>query len=38
MMWMVRAGQGAYLIDDFRKKNLVAIGWQELGDLVRVEG
>ncbi|MYC12365.1 MAG: restriction endonuclease [Gemmatimonadetes bacterium] len=30
---MVRAGQGAYLIDDFRKKKIVAIGWQELGDL-----
>ena len=37
MMWMVRAGQGAYLIDDFRKKNLVAIGWQELGDLLELK-
>ena len=31
-MWMVRAGQGSFLIDDFIKNNLVAIGWN-LGDL-----
>jgi len=26
-MWMVRAGQGGTLAEDFRSKNLVAIGW-----------
>lgn len=26
-MWMVRAGEGAFLIDRFRKENKVAIGW-----------
>jgi restriction system protein len=26
-MWMVRAGEGAYAIDDFRTKSVVAIGW-----------
>ncbi|MFC1743111.1 restriction endonuclease [Candidatus Riflebacteria bacterium] len=35
-MWMVRAGQHAYLIEEFRKKNLVAIGWRELGDISKV--
>ena len=32
-MWMVRAGEGGRLIDDFRDKSLVAIGWNDLGDL-----
>jgi restriction system protein len=32
-MWMVRAGEDAFLIDDFRKKNFVSIGWNELGDV-----
>jgi len=32
-LWMVRAGQSAYLIDEFLEKNVVAIGWNELGDL-----
>ena len=31
-MWMVRAGKNAVLIDVFKEKNLVAIGW-DLGDL-----
>lgn len=26
-MWMVRAGKDAFLIDDFKEKNVVAIGW-----------
>ncbi|PWB88378.1 AAA family ATPase [Methanobrevibacter thaueri] len=31
-MWMVRAGENAFLIDDFERLNVVAIGWG-LGDL-----
>ena len=31
-MWMVRAGENAFLIDDFKDLNIVAIGW-EVGDL-----
>lgn len=31
-MWMVRAGENAFLIDDFKNLNMVAIGW-EIGDL-----
>ena len=27
-MWMVRAGEGAFLIDDFKELNIVAIGWE----------
>lgn len=26
-MWMVRAGEGAYAIEDYRSKSLVGIGW-----------
>jgi len=36
-MWMVRAGEGAYLFDEFQSKNIVAIGWNETGDLSKVE-
>ncbi|MDA0525427.1 restriction endonuclease [Methanococcoides alaskense] len=35
-MWMVRAGENAYLIDDFKNKNYVAIGW-DIGDISKVE-
>lgn len=35
IMWMVRAGEGAYLIEDFLKKKVVAIGWDKVGDLSR---
>ena len=31
-MWMVRSGYKSFLIDDFKKLNLVAIGWN-VGDL-----
>jgi restriction system protein len=33
---MVRAGEDAFLIDDFRKKSYVSIGWNELSDLSHV--
>jgi restriction system protein len=36
-MWMVRAGEGAFLIEEFRKKNIIAIGWGEMGDLSGVK-
>ena len=32
-MWMVRAGEGAYRIDEFKDKSVVAIGWGEIGEL-----
>lgn len=32
-IWMVRAGSGSFLIDEFLEKNVVAIGWNDLGDL-----
>lgn len=35
-MWMVRAGEDAFLIDDFRRKNYVSIGWNDLSDLQNV--
>lgn len=31
--WMVRAASGGRLADDFWEKGIVAIGWEELGDL-----
>ena len=36
-MWMVRAGEGAFLIDGFRNKNYVSIGWNEIGDISDVK-
>lgn len=30
---MIRAGEGAYLVDSFRERECVGIGWNELGDL-----
>ena len=33
--WMVRAGEGSYLIDEFAR-GFIAIGWHELDDLSRV--
>jgi len=32
-LWMVRAGSGAFLVEDFLSKNIVSIGWNETGDL-----
>lgn len=31
--WMVRAGEGGYLFDDFIEKSIVAIGWNRIGDV-----
>ncbi|MEW6058410.1 MAG: restriction endonuclease [Bdellovibrionota bacterium] len=36
-MWMVRAGEGAYLAQDFLKNNVVAIGWNSVGDLNKIK-
>src|SRR5262245_46475266 len=36
-VWMIRAGEGGYLIDEFSEKNLVAIGWHQMGDLTNVK-
>lgn len=35
-MWMVRAGEGAFLIDRFKKENLIVVG-AEIGDLTNVK-
>ncbi|MBI4245419.1 MAG: DUF262 domain-containing protein, partial [Planctomycetes bacterium] len=34
-MWTIRAGKGASMIDIFRTRNIVAVGW-EVGDLTKV--
>jgi len=36
-MWMIHAGRGAWLVDEFKKGNYVAIGWQDIGDLSLVK-
>jgi len=35
-MWMVRAGEAGYLFQDFKEHNVVAIGWTEVGNLMRI--
>jgi restriction system protein len=32
-MWMVRAGEGGYLFEDFKTRSIVSIGWNEVGDM-----
>ena len=36
-VWMIRAGEAGYLIDEFSKNKLVAIGWSQMGDLSQVK-
>lgn len=36
-MWVVRAGEGAYLFNEFKDKNVIAIGWNGLGDLSKLK-
>lgn len=31
--WLIAAGEGAYLWDDFVKSNMIKIGWSKVGDL-----
>ena len=35
-MWMVRAGEGAFLIDKFKNENRVVIGWS-IGDFTNIK-
>ena len=32
-VWLVRAGEGGYLIDDFISKGIIALGCNEIGDM-----
>ncbi len=34
--WMVRAGEHGVLIDEFSERGVVAIGWEEVGDLTEI--
>lgn len=36
IMWMVRAGEGASLFSEFQSKGIIAIGWNEVGDLSKI--
>ena len=35
IMWLVRAGEDGYLIDEFAR-GFVAIGWHRIGDLSKI--
>jgi restriction system protein len=35
-IWMVRAGRGGYLFEDFIKNNVVAIGWNRISDISKL--
>ena len=32
-IWMIRAGQNSFLINEFLSKGIVALGWNELGSI-----
>ena len=32
-MWMVRAGENAYLLDEFISRSIVSMGWNEIGSI-----
>jgi restriction system protein len=34
--WMVRAGEGGYLFDEFRQQSIVAIGWGDVGPATQI--
>lgn len=36
-MWMVRAGEGGVLVEEFRAGSYVAIGWPKLGDMAALK-
>ncbi len=35
--WMVRAGEGGYLVNQFEKKGYIGIGWEEAGDFTSIK-
>ena len=37
-VWMIGAGQGAEYWNEFQEKGLIAIGWDELGNLLAYDG
>jgi len=32
-LWMVRAGEGGYLFEEFKARSVVTIDWAEMGDM-----
>ncbi len=35
--WMVRAGEGGYMLNKFIENKIIAIGWKQIGDLTKVQ-
>ncbi|XOV66349.1 MAG: restriction endonuclease [Fluviicola sp.] len=35
--WMIRSGQGGYLLEEFFEHNLIALGWNEVGSLSEIK-
>ncbi|HEU0118806.1 MAG TPA: restriction endonuclease [Alphaproteobacteria bacterium] len=36
-MWLIRAGRKGVYFDDFKEKNIVAIGWSDAGNMVHLK-
>ncbi len=36
-MWMVRAGKGGILFDNFKENNIIALGFDEIGDITDID-
>lgn len=37
-VWLVRAGEGGHLVDEFVNKGIIAIGWKDIGDMSNMSG
>lgn len=33
IVWMVRSGEGSFLIEEFLKEGIVSVGWNEIGEI-----
>lgn len=35
-MWMIRAGENAYLFEEFKSRSIASISWNAIGDISKL--